>query len=130
MAEKIGFIGVGRMGGNMARRLKECGYEIATVYDVNTEAAQGLAQELGCPAAGGLELVTSLCDVVFTVVTDDRAMKQIGRAHVRSHLKRWATVAAQGRGEELGCPAAGGLELVASLCDVVFTAVTDDRAMK
>src|ERR1035438_142243 len=77
MAEKIGFVGVGRMGGNMARRLKECGYEIATVYDVNTEAAQGLAQELGCPAAGGLELVTSLCDVVFTVVTDDRAMKQI-----------------------------------------------------
>src|ERR1017187_8509254 len=77
MAEKIGFVGVGRMGGNMARRLKECGYEIATVYDVNTEAAQGLAQELGCPAAGGLELVTSLCDVVFTVVTDDRAMKHI-----------------------------------------------------
>src|ERR1039457_7150686 len=79
MAEKIGFVGVGRMGGNMARRLKECGYEIATVYDVNTEAAQGLASELGCPAAGGLELVTSLCDVVFTVVTDDRAMKRIYR---------------------------------------------------
>jgi 3-hydroxyisobutyrate dehydrogenase len=77
MAEKIGFIGVGRMGGNMARRLKECGYEIAAVYDVNTEAAQGLAQELGCNATGGLELVTSLCDVVFTVVTDDRAMKHI-----------------------------------------------------
>ena len=77
MAEKIGFVGVGRMGGNMARRLKECGYEIATVYDVNTAAAQGLAQKLGCPAAGGLELVTSLCDVVFTVVTDDRAMKHI-----------------------------------------------------
>jgi 3-hydroxyisobutyrate dehydrogenase len=79
MAEKIGFVGVGRMGGNMARRLKECGYEIATVYDVNTAAAQGLAQELGCNAAGGLELVTSLCHVVFTVVTDDRAMKHIYR---------------------------------------------------
>ena len=67
------------MGANMARRLKECGYEIAAVYDVNTAAAQGLAQELGCNAAGGLELVTSLCDVVFTVVTDDRAMKRIYR---------------------------------------------------
>jgi 3-hydroxyisobutyrate dehydrogenase len=77
MAEKIGFVGVGRMGGNMARRLKECGYEIAAVYDVNTEAAQALASELGCLATGGLELVTSLCDVVFTVVTDDRAMKHI-----------------------------------------------------
>jgi 3-hydroxyisobutyrate dehydrogenase len=65
------------MGANMARRLKECGYEIAAVYDVNTEAAQALASELGCLATGGLELVTSLCDVVFTVVTDDRAMKHI-----------------------------------------------------
>ena len=47
MAEKVGFVGVGRMGSNMARRLKECGYEIAAVYDVNTAGAQTLAQELG-----------------------------------------------------------------------------------
>jgi 3-hydroxyisobutyrate dehydrogenase len=65
------------MGANMARRLKECGYEIAAVYDVNSAAAQGLAQELGCPAAEELKEVTKLCDVVFTVVTDDRAMKKI-----------------------------------------------------
>ena len=45
MPEKIGFVGVGRMGSNMARRLKECGYEIAAVYDANTGAAQTLAQE-------------------------------------------------------------------------------------
>jgi len=47
MAEKIGFVGVGRMGANMARRLKECGYEIGAVYDVQSESAQNLAQELG-----------------------------------------------------------------------------------
>jgi 3-hydroxyisobutyrate dehydrogenase len=75
--EKIGFVGVGRMGANMARRLKECGYEIAAVYDVNPAAANSLAQELGCSAAQELKQVTKLCDVVFTVVTDDRAMKQI-----------------------------------------------------
>ena len=40
MPEKIGFVGVGRMGSNMARRLKDCGYEIAA-------AAVG---ELGHPA--------------------------------------------------------------------------------
>jgi 3-hydroxyisobutyrate dehydrogenase len=67
------------MGANMARRLKECGGEIAAVYDVNRAAAQSLAQELGCLAAEQLEQVTGLCDVVFTVVTDDRAMKQIYR---------------------------------------------------
>ena len=75
--EKIGFVGVGRMGANMARRLKECGYGIAAVYDVKHAAAQSLAQELGCPAPEELQQVTNLCDVVFTVVTDDRAMKQV-----------------------------------------------------
>ena len=77
MAEKIGFVGVGRMGANMARRLKECGCEITAVYDANRAAARSLAQELGCLAAEELVQVTNLCDVVFTVVTDDRAMKQI-----------------------------------------------------
>ena len=77
MAEKIGFVGVGRMGANMARRLKECGYEIAAVYDVQTDAAQKLAQELGAQAVTDLRQVTKLSDVVFTVVTDDKAMKQI-----------------------------------------------------
>jgi len=76
MTEKIGFVGVGRMGANMARRLKECGYEIAAVYDVNA-AAQSLAQELGCQAADRLQQITKLSDVVITVVTDDKAMKKI-----------------------------------------------------
>ena len=77
MAEKIGFVGVGRMGSNMARRLKESGYEIAAVYDVNTAAAQALAQELGCAAAEQVKHVTKASDVIFTVVTDDKAMKKI-----------------------------------------------------
>src|SRR5437016_4585204 len=77
MAEKIGFVGVGRMGSNMARRLKESGYEIASVYDVNTATAQTVAQELGCPPAEQLKQVTKATDVIFTVVTDDKAMKTI-----------------------------------------------------
>ena len=77
MSEKIGFVGVGRMGANMARRLKECGCDITAVYDVNNTAAHALAQELGCRAASELAEITSHSDVIFTVVTDDRAMKQI-----------------------------------------------------
>jgi 3-hydroxyisobutyrate dehydrogenase len=61
----------------MARRLKECGYEIAAVYDLNAAAAQALAQELGCQAAEQLQQVTQLSDMVITVVTGDKAMKQI-----------------------------------------------------
>ena len=65
------------MGSNMARRLKESGFPIAAVYDVNTAAAQALAQELGCEACADLRQVTKLSDVIITVVTDDKAMKQI-----------------------------------------------------
>ena len=65
------------MGSNMARRLKDCGYEIAAVYDTNTQTAQSLAQELGSQAVTELKQVTKSADVIFTVVTDDKAMKQI-----------------------------------------------------
>jgi 3-hydroxyisobutyrate dehydrogenase len=87
MAEKIGFVGVGRMGSNMARRLKECGYPIAGVYDVNTTAAQSLAQELGCESCADLRQVTKLSDVIITVVTDDKAMKKIYMGGLLSRSK-------------------------------------------
>jgi 3-hydroxyisobutyrate dehydrogenase len=77
MPDKIGFAGVGRMGANMARRLQECGLPIAAVFDLNAATAQALAQELGCAAAAELKAVTALSDVIITVVSDDRAMKQI-----------------------------------------------------
>ena len=75
------------MGSNMARRLKECDYPIAGVYDVNTAAAQSLAQELGCEACADLRQVTKLSDVIITVVTDDKAMKQIYVAGLLSRSK-------------------------------------------
>src|SRR5436190_6204005 len=87
MAEKIGFVGVGRMGSNMARRLKESGYEIAAVYDVNTAGAQALAQELGAQAVQELKQVTKLSDIIITVVTDDKAMKQIFNGGLLSRSK-------------------------------------------
>jgi 3-hydroxyisobutyrate dehydrogenase len=77
MNEKIGFVGVGRMGSNMARRLKECGYTISAIYDSDNVTAQAVAQELGCTAAAELKQVTAASDVIITVVTDDAAMKAI-----------------------------------------------------
>lgn len=75
--ERIGFVGVGRMGANMARRLKDCGFEITAVYDVNEKAAEELAAELGGRSARTLAEVTSSADVIFTVVTNDEAMRKI-----------------------------------------------------
>ena len=73
----IGFVGVGRMGANMARRLKDRGFHVTSVYDANRKAATELAGELGCAAAQDLSEVTAESDVIFTVVTDDNAMRQI-----------------------------------------------------
>ena len=77
MLQKIAFVGVGRMGANMARRLKDQGHEITAVYDVHRATATELATELGCAAAQALSEVTSAADVVITVVTDDEAMDDI-----------------------------------------------------
>ena len=77
MTEKIGFVGVGRMGANMARRLKDVGFPVAAVYDVRAESAKNLAQEIGAEACNRLARVTALCDIIFTVVTDDNAMRKI-----------------------------------------------------
>src|SRR4051812_14870625 len=75
----IGFVGVGRMGANMARRLKDRGYHVTTVYDVNRATATSLATELGCAASPTLGDVTAGADVIFTIVTDDAAMREIYR---------------------------------------------------
>ena len=73
----IGFVGVGRMGANMARHLKDRQFQITAVYDIDRAKATSLAAELGCAAAQDLSQVTAESDVIFTVITDDNAMRQI-----------------------------------------------------
>jgi 3-hydroxyisobutyrate dehydrogenase len=87
MSEQIGFVGVGRMGGHMARRLKEQGFQVTAVYDINPDASQALARELGCESCAELKQVTRLSDVIITVVTDDGAMKTIYRGGLLNRAK-------------------------------------------
>lgn len=77
MPEKIAFVGVGRMGANMARRLKEQGFAVTAVFDAHREHAEKLAAELGCAAPATLPDVAAAADVVVTVVSDDEAMDDI-----------------------------------------------------
>ncbi len=77
MSERIAFVGVGRMGSNMARRLKEVGYSVTSVFDMNQEMATALAEELDCQAPQDLTDVAANADIVITVVTDDAAMYEI-----------------------------------------------------
>jgi 3-hydroxyisobutyrate dehydrogenase len=73
----IAFVGVGRMGANMARRLNDCGYRITAVYDSHHPLATALAAELGAAAPESLPAVTAAAEIIFTVVTDDAAMRHI-----------------------------------------------------
>jgi len=74
---RIGFVGVGRMGANMARRLRDQQETIVAVYDRDRATATDLATELGCEAAATPARVAELADIIFTVVSDDAAMRQI-----------------------------------------------------
>ncbi|NUN93927.1 MAG: NAD(P)-dependent oxidoreductase [Verrucomicrobiae bacterium] len=76
-ATPLGIVGVGRMGANMARRLKECGFTLAAIHDTRPDAARALAQELGAQASPTLAGVTERARIILTVVSDDRAMRAI-----------------------------------------------------
>jgi 3-hydroxyisobutyrate dehydrogenase len=72
-ARTVAFVGVGRMGANMARRLAERGHRITAVYDLHAPAAAALAQELGARHASTLAELAAAAEVIFTVVSDDAA---------------------------------------------------------
>lgn len=84
---KIGVVGVGRMGANIARRLKDCDFEVSAIFDLNHEIAAALSDELDATNCRSLSEVSELSDVIFTVVSDDLAMDKIFATRGKSLLK-------------------------------------------
>jgi 3-hydroxyisobutyrate dehydrogenase len=74
---RIGVVGVGRMGANIARHLKDEGFSVTAVHDVRRDAAEDLAKEIGARTTVSLADVTAAADYIVTVVTDDPAMRRI-----------------------------------------------------
>ncbi|HUF60473.1 MAG TPA: NAD(P)-dependent oxidoreductase [Verrucomicrobiales bacterium] len=72
--KRIAFVGIGRMGSNMARHLKDVGYAVSAVYDAQPALTESVAEELGAEPCRTLAETTAAADVIFTVVTDDDAM--------------------------------------------------------
>jgi len=64
--QSVGFVGVGRMGARMARRLMAAGYPL-TVYDTSDAAVQPLI-ESGAERADSPAAVASASDIVFASV--------------------------------------------------------------
>ncbi len=75
--ETIGFVGVGRMGANMARRLKDVGGRVMAVYDTDAKRAVTFSQEIGAECVPTPARVAELATVIFTVVSDDAGMRGI-----------------------------------------------------
>lgn len=61
--QNVGFIGVGRMGGPMARRLIEAGYQL-TIFDTNPAAMQPLLEK-GAQRANSPAAVASAAEIVI-----------------------------------------------------------------
>lgn len=74
---QVAFVGVGRMGANMARRLHEQGYAVTAVYDVDTSKTDAVARELGCRPCRQPAQVAECSNTIITVVSDDQAMRTI-----------------------------------------------------
>lgn len=72
---KLGFIGLGKMGGPMARRLIGASYDV-TVYDSNAEVMSLLLEAGAHPASSPLEVASS-ATVVFTCLPSLEAVRQV-----------------------------------------------------
>ena len=88
---KIGVVGVGRMGANIARHLNDEGFSVVAVYDAAGERATSLGEEIGAEATDQLARVTELADYIITVVTDDNAMRQIFSEDADDNLLKGAS---------------------------------------
>lgn len=86
LTERIGFVGIGRMGANMARCLHERGFHLTSVYDLHSAAALDLANELHVYPAHTPAEVADRSSVIITVVSDDTAMRAIFSATDQTSL--------------------------------------------
>jgi 3-hydroxyisobutyrate dehydrogenase-like beta-hydroxyacid dehydrogenase len=71
----LGFVGLGAMGGRLARRLLDARFPLVG-YNRTVEKARPLA-DAGMRVAGSARQVAEASDVVFSMVTDDPALRVV-----------------------------------------------------
>jgi 3-hydroxyisobutyrate dehydrogenase-like beta-hydroxyacid dehydrogenase len=72
---KVGFIGIGRMGEAMSRRLLDGGHEVA-VYNRTADKVKPLV-DLGAKPAASIGEVSNFSRAAFTMLTDDAAVMDV-----------------------------------------------------
>lgn len=74
--EHIGFVGLGNMGGPMARHLARAGYRLV-VADARSTAIDALRADVECDVPASLADVGQRCRVVITMLPDGKAVRQV-----------------------------------------------------
>ena len=101
---QIGMIGLGRMGGNISRRLMKAGHH-CVVFDANAKPREALAKE-GATAVGSLEDLVQSADekprAVWVMlpagqVTEETVERLGVLLEPRRHHHRWRQLLLQGR---------------------------------
>ncbi len=75
---KVGFIGLGTMGGGMSLNLRRAGFDMV-VHDLRRETADRQL-DLGCEWAGSPREVAAACEVVFTSLPGPKEVEAVALA--------------------------------------------------
>src|SRR5512143_3779490 len=86
----VGFVGLGRMGAGMARRILDAGHELC-VFDVFAKAIEPLAAA-GARGAPSVAEIAKQSDVVVSMLVEDAAIADVafGANGLCAHLKKGA----------------------------------------
>jgi 3-hydroxyisobutyrate dehydrogenase/2-hydroxy-3-oxopropionate reductase len=76
MRERVGFIGLGRMGAPMAANLARAGFPL-TVHNRTPAVAERFAAEYGAATAADPAALAAASDVVITMLADDEALRDV-----------------------------------------------------
>ena len=76
MSERVGFIGLGTMGGPMATNLAKAG-KAPVVYDASAAATAALGREAGVTVAKSAADVAAQSAVVFTALPNDAIVREV-----------------------------------------------------
>ncbi|MFQ6110568.1 MAG: NAD(P)-dependent oxidoreductase [Nitrospinota bacterium] len=92
MKKRIGFVGLGRMGGPMAKNLVEEGFPVVG-FDVSPECLER-AVKAGAEAASSLKDLASKADVVYSMLPDSQTVREVycGEGGVLSTLKKGGVI--------------------------------------
>ncbi len=72
----VGFIGLGKMGHPMARRLSGAGYRIVA-HDLDPNALNRAREAIGAEVPGSLKAMASRCEAVITMLPDGEAVRAV-----------------------------------------------------